>query len=88
MNAGGDACHLAGLVFGIAYGYRGHQWTRWWADWRGNLERKSRQMQQRRVEEMEENVDRILDKVHQSGIGSLTSREKRILEEASKRGRT
>lgn len=87
-NAGGDACHLAGLVFGIAYGYRGHQWTHWWADWRETLQRKGQQKQQRRALEQDQNIDRILEKVHQSGIGSLTNREKRILEEASKRGRT
>ena len=28
FNAGGDACHLAGLAFGIAWGYRGDQWMR------------------------------------------------------------
>ncbi|MBW2465429.1 MAG: rhomboid family intramembrane serine protease [Deltaproteobacteria bacterium] len=34
-----------------------------------------------------EAVDRILDKVHASGLGSLTEKEKRILREASERGR-
>jgi hypothetical protein len=32
-------------------------------------------------------VDEVLDKVSREGIGSLTSEEKRILDEASRRGR-
>lgn len=26
FNSGGDVCHLAGLAFGVAWGYRGEQW--------------------------------------------------------------
>lgn len=81
-NAGGDACHLAGLAFGIAYGYRGQRWTGAWHNWRASVERKAAAARRRELEELELTVDRILDKVHREGVQSLTRREKRILEHA------
>jgi membrane associated rhomboid family serine protease len=84
-NAGGDACHLAGLAFGIAYGYRGDFWAQRWSQRReaaqaGRWEAKLRQ----RAAETEE-VDRILEKVHREGINSLSRREKNILAEATRK---
>ena len=84
-NAGGDACHLAGLAFGIAYGYRGDFWAQKWAERReavqaGRWEAKLRQ----RAAETEQ-VDRILEKVHREGINSLSRREKNILAEATRK---
>lgn len=79
-NAGGDACHLAGLVYGIAYGYRGQQWTGAWQNWRNTVQRKAADSRRREIAELELTVDRILEKVHREGIQSLTRREKRILE--------
>ncbi len=79
-NAGGDACHLAGLVYGIAYGYRGQQWTGVWQNWRNTVQRKAADSRRREIAELELTVDRILEKVHREGIQSLTRREKRILE--------
>lgn len=87
MNAGGDACHLAGLAFGIAYGYCGAHWSRWFSDWREASQQRGMETRRQRARDLELNVDRILDKVHQHGIGSLTAHEKRILEGASKQGR-
>lgn len=84
-NAGGDACHLAGLAFGIVYGYRGHQWTRMFDDWQMRTQQRAIDAKRRQIIEMEATVDQILEKVHQQGIGSLTKREKRILEDASKK---
>lgn len=87
-NAGGDACHLAGLGFGIAYGYRGHQWGRVFNDWRANAQRRAVDAKRREIVELEATVDQILEKVHRQGIGSLTRREKQILEDASKKQKT
>lgn len=83
-NAGGDACHLAGLAFGIAWGYRGHLWTRRWDHWRDNLKRGAWKAKRHDMQATEDDVDRILDKVRREGIGSLTRQEKRKLETATK----
>ena len=96
-NAGGDACHLAGLVFGVWFAFRG---DRWWTYkvrkmFSGGTRGSSgatprsggfgRQMEQRRTDAA--TVDRILDKIRQQGIGSLSDRERRDLNEATERQR-
>jgi len=83
-NAGGDACHLAGIAFGIVWVYRGQAWTRKWQQWHGNIKRAGWEARRREALRLEEEVDRILDKVKQEGINSLTRREKKLLEEATK----
>jgi len=84
-NAGGDACHLAGIGFGIAWAYRGQRWTGKWERWRERAQRAGWEAKRREMLELEEKVDRILDKVREQGIGSLTRHEKKLLEEATKR---
>jgi membrane associated rhomboid family serine protease len=84
-NAGGDACHLAGLAFGIAWTYRGGFLSERWSQWRtavdsGRWEAKQR----RRAAEMEE-VDRILEKVLREGMNSLSRGEKKTLAVATRR---
>jgi len=93
-NAGGDACHIAGLLFGAWWSYRGETWwgrVGWRASsWRSRV-RSSRvpdfeaRMAQRRDDA--ETVDRILKKVYEGGIHSLTEAEKRALQEATERQR-
>lgn len=79
-NAGGDAAHLAGMAAGAIYVL--------WQPWREKLKKKTRVGQwesditRQRALEME--VDRILRKVHESGIHSLTRQEKKTLEKATK----
>lgn len=93
-NAGGDACHIAGLLFGAWWAYRGE---RWWdrVGWR-TVPRRARSSRskasdfhvkivQRRTDA--ETVDRILKKVYEGGIHSLTEEEKRALSEATERQR-
>jgi len=80
-NAGGNACHLAGMAAGAAYVLSG--------PWRSKFkirktagqrwEKKMTEQRNLRIE-----LDRILDKVHKSGIHGLTSKEKRILRKATK----
>jgi membrane associated rhomboid family serine protease len=78
-NAGGNAAHLAGMAAGATYVVS--------QSWRAKLklkvqtgawERKIAAERGLRVE-----LDRILKKVHDSGVHSLTSKEKRILKRAT-----
>lgn len=79
-NAGGNAAHLAGMAAGAAYVFS--------QSWRDKFKFKFRsgrwekQMEEQRKLQFE--VDRILAKVHNSGIQSLNSKEKKILKEATK----
>ena len=83
-NAGGHAAHLAGMAAGAAYVYS--------QSWRDKFKLKFRsgrwekQMEEQRKLQFE--VDRILSKVHNSGIQSLSSREKKILKQATKAEQT
>jgi membrane associated rhomboid family serine protease len=79
-NAGGEAAHLAGMAAGAAYVFS--------QSWRAKMRLKIRsgqwekKMAARRSLQLE--LDRILQKVHDSGIHRLTSQEKRILKQATK----
>jgi membrane associated rhomboid family serine protease len=84
-NAGGDACHLAGLAFGIAYGYRGQAWSQIWQNWRRQAEQSRWEIKQRQQYREEEEIDGILDKIRREGINSLSRREKGLLAEATRR---
>ena len=79
-NAGGDAAHLAGMTAGAAYVFS--------QSWRERFKLKMRTGRwEKRVAEhrdLQAEVDRILQKVHDSGIHSLTSREKKTLKQATK----
>jgi membrane associated rhomboid family serine protease len=78
-NAGGHAAHLAGMAVGAAYVWLLPRWGRYKLKARsGSWEKK---MEQRRLLQIE--VDRILAKVHRSGLHSLTAKEKRILKKAT-----
>ena len=80
-NRGGQAAHIAGMAAGAVYVLWGpfmqrfrlkHQQGRW-----------ERKIAEQRGFQRE--VDRILSKVHESGVGSLTRNEKKILKEATER---
>jgi diaminopimelate epimerase len=79
-NAGGNAAHLAGMAAGAAYVFS--------QSWREKFKFKLRsgrwkkQMSTQRNLQFE--VDRILKKVNESGIQSLSSKEKKTLKEATK----
>ena len=80
INTGGELAHLAGFAAGFVYIF--------WPKWRQQFFNKPRKIKwqsdinKQRVFQAE--VDRILDKVHKSGIGSLTRKEKKTLQQASK----
>jgi membrane associated rhomboid family serine protease len=79
-NAGGEAAHLGGMAAGAIYVFS--------QSWRNKLGLKMRtgrwekKMAAQRKLQIE--LDRILQKVHDSGLHSLTHREKRILKKATK----
>lgn len=79
-NAGGHAAHLAGMAAGAAYVFS--------QSWRDKFKLKLRsgrwEKQMTAQRNLQFEVDRILHKVSQSGIQSLSSKEKKILKEATK----
>ena len=79
-NAGGEAAHLGGMVAGAVYVFS--------QSWRDKIKLKLRSGAWRKKMTAQRNlqveVDRILEKVHNSGIHSLTSKEKKILKQATK----
>lgn len=79
-GAGGDAAHLGGMAFGAVWCIWGWRWLR------GIRERQRQgawEQKLRREQDLQRQVDRILAKVHEQGIRSLTRREKRILADAT-----
>ena len=80
-NVGGEAAHLTGLAMGFAYVlYKPKMIQFRMSRSKGNWEKKMRTEQN-----FQQEVDRILNKVHHEGINSLTRSEKRILQEATRR---
>jgi len=79
-NAGGEAAHLAGIAAGTFYVLSD--------SWRTSLKLRFKSSQwDKRVESerwLRIEVDRILKKVHDSGLHSLTPDEKRILKKATR----
>ena len=87
-NAGGEAAHLggAGLGFLLIRNPNMLNWVdgTWWKPLRRKGEWERKQIRRHRDEA---EVDRILDKVRKRGMGSITRREKKILQQATDRGR-
>ena len=80
-NAGGEAAHLAGMAAGAAYVL----WRPWLQRSRDRIGRGNWERKVRREQDFQAEVDRILKKVHESGIGSLSRKEKNVLREATQR---
>ena len=83
-NAGGHAAHFAGMAAGAAYVLVGP-----WKKKLSQVAEKPKQVKWEHKLNQQRNfqaeVDRILDKVHRDGIGSLTRKEKKTLQDASER---
>jgi membrane associated rhomboid family serine protease len=79
-NAGGNAAHLGGMAAGAAYIWFGPKLSGIMTGRRrGAWDKKMAQQRQLQLE-----GDRILDKVHEQGMASLTRAEKNMLQEATK----
>ncbi len=83
-NLGGEVCHVAGALTGLAVL---NAWGMMPRIRFGSGESRSEgawEKKQKKMAEQAAEVDRILEKVSQHGIASLTRREKRTLSEATK----
>ena len=78
-NAGGDAAHIGGMAAGAAYVLLTPRWEQLYLKRRAWSSKKNLQREQ----DLQVEVDRILAKVHQSGLHSLTSSEKKTLRRAT-----
>ncbi len=79
-NAGGHAAHLAGMAAGAIYVFS-HSWRSKFKLKIGAGQWKKKMAEQRNLQF---EVDRILKKVHDHGMHSLTHKEKKILKQATK----
>ncbi|MHC4544299.1 MAG: rhomboid family intramembrane serine protease [Planctomycetota bacterium] len=83
-NAGGEAAHLGGMVAGAVYVFS--------QSWRDKLKLRFRtgawEKKMTTQRNLQVEVDRILEKVHSGGIQSLTTKEKRILRQATRAEQT
>lgn len=81
-----DAAHLGGALAGAAWVYAVPALERAWQSLRRGGGSSWKRKMQNRADDRQE-IDRILAKVHQQGLNSLTSREKKTLAQASQRQR-
>ena len=81
-NAGGNAAHFGGMAAGALYVFLGPKWKQKSSRARPSMDSWEKKMQSYR--RLQQEVDRILDKVNRHGISSLTRKEKKTLEEATK----
>ena len=79
FNAGGDLCHLGGMATGFIWVMARPYLTRA----RQTHHTAARQRHHQSLAALQAEVDRILAKVHQQGIQSLTPREKETLRQAT-----
>lgn len=97
MKSTAFSVHLAGAGFAALYYYQRWRFD-WlsadgWSDWRRSLSQRSRRMKlkihdpDRKLRQEAAEADRILAKIHESGEGSLTRAERKILESYSRRQR-
>jgi len=79
-NGGGQAAHLGGMAAGAIY-----VWSQTWRD-KMQIKFEAGRWEKRMTAErsLTAEVDRILEKVHDSGIQSLTHKEKKTLKQATK----
>ncbi len=96
-QSGADACHLGGLAVGAFWvwleakgiirwpsragggvGLSGRKWVQM------KVRKGAWEMKMKRKQAQQAQIDRILKKVHEQGLSSLTRQEKKILHEASR----
>jgi len=98
MNGFGDgrvahAAHLGGLLFGFLYTRSHMQLARWWDGFAGRVAMKRRNRGKLKIfappshsdVDLDAQMDPILEKISREGEASLTSRERNILIQASRK---
>jgi len=90
-NAGGDAAHLGGAIAGFFFIRNPHHLVDFFDVFKDSRPNAGKGARTRRAKPPKKarakpsgEVDRILDKVSREGIASLTAKEKKILEKASR----
>jgi len=87
-NAGGEAAHLGGAIAGYYFIRNSHMLTDFFDVFKDSRQQKPKgRTRSTRGGVSDAEIDRILDKVSRSGIGSLTEKEKRALNDASREQR-
>ena len=91
LNAGGEISHLGGALFGFVYIRQLQRGNDWVGFFTGLFKKRSKLAVASKNNSKnpgnnprQEDIDRILDKISQSGYDSLTKQEKEILFRASK----
>jgi membrane associated rhomboid family serine protease len=79
-NAGGEAAHLGGMCAGAIYVLS----ERWRQRFKMKIQKGVWQKNMTEQRDLQSEVDRILKKVHDKGMHSLTHKEKKILKQATK----
>jgi membrane associated rhomboid family serine protease len=82
-----DAAHLGGLAFGAALVFVGRRTGGVFENQRYAWKQRTRRRAAQRERDDEATIDRILQKVHQQGMNSLSWSEKRTLKNATERQR-
>jgi membrane associated rhomboid family serine protease len=80
-NAGGDVAHLTGMAVGAAYVLL---WPVLKRRYKFSLPGDNWEKKFKAYSELQKEVDRILAKVNEQGINSLTKKERKTLEEATR----
>lgn len=80
-NTGGEVAHLAGMATGAVYVL----YRPWRQKIRSNAQRATWESKINQQRVFQQEVDRILDKINDSGIASLTRQEKKTLKQASQK---
>jgi membrane associated rhomboid family serine protease len=82
-----NACHLGGMLAAVAWIYYIRHGSNWLRQTRDRANRGAWQRKLQILEDERREVDRILAKVHEEGLQSLTRHEKKTLKRASERQR-
>ena len=82
--------HLGGMISGGLYVFAsekllGYRIRRWWRQRRYNREYAAREREREHTDSLRHEVDELLDKINRKGIDSLSERERRRLDEASRK---
>ena len=77
--------HLGGALFGLLYFRYAHRVQRFFLDLEIGAREKALRKKADAAREMEDEVDRLLDRVREGGLDALSESERRYLKEASER---
>ena len=82
-----DAAHLGGMAFGAGFAFFGRRFGGILEGQRYAWKQRTKQRAARREQDEQADIDRILQKVHDKGMNSLSWMEKRTLKNATERQR-